>query len=83
MKPKRSSITEGTVLTVRADSTLVLNAHRQLSGEAKILPAGSKVTVVNGPKRDRDGINLVQVRAEDGLIYPIFYCDSLHNCEVI
>ena len=82
MKPKRSCIMQGTVLTARQDNILVLNPHLMLLGASRPLPAGSKVTVASGPKRDKDGINLVQVRASDDQIYAIFYCDSLHNCEV-
>lgn len=83
-KPKRINVFPGAAFTVAPGKQLHLDAHFLLWGVSKMAPSGTAITVVSGPKKSKDGINLVRVdlKTGDGRTYDCFYCDILANCLV-
>jgi len=82
MKPKRADIVPGAVLSVRPGHELQLDPHLLLSGRTRIMASGGVIHVIDKPRRDKDGINLVKVKVGASGEYECFYCDVLNHCEV-
>ena len=82
--PKRADIVPGARLTVRRGRRLNLNAHLIAWSADFPVPAGTRVTVVDGPRKV-DNINLVRLELTTGSCtntYEAFYCDVLGCCEL-
>jgi len=77
---KRKDIVPGTVLKVKLNKTLSMDAHLILFGKSWELLPNNPFTILTKPRR-KDGINLVKVKMYGGQEYECYYCDVLKNCE--